>query len=299
MKIAALVIGVLFLGVIGYTLYLFSLVTETVNRIHNPTEESEKNETQISSVDPMSVLVLGIDGRSDEGISGRSDTMMLITLNPNEESIKMMSIPRDTRAEIVGHGTMEKINHAYAYGGPKMAVDSVEKLLNVPINHYVSLDMEGFKRLVDALDGILVDNEYEFSSHNHIYHFPEGEQILNGEEALAYTRTRKEDPHGIAGRDARQREVVESMMKEGSQFSTILRIEEILDILGDSVQTDLTLGEIWDYQSKIRSSIGTMDEIQMEYDGAILDDGLWYAIVSDEEISQIRREFREHLGLDD
>ena len=68
----------------------------------------------------------------------------------------MVSVPRDTRAKIVGKGTTEKINHAYAYGGPKMAVNSLEKLMDVPVDHYISIDMDGVKTVVDELGGVTI-----------------------------------------------------------------------------------------------------------------------------------------------
>lgn len=138
--------------------------------------------------------------------------MILVTVNPALKSMKMLSIPRDTRTEIVGKGTIEKINHAYAHGAPAMAMDSVENLFNVNIDHYVSINMEGFKELIDALGGVTVNNNFAFSSGG--YDFPEGQQFLSGDEALAYTRMRKEDPQGDFGRAARQREIVQAVIKE-------------------------------------------------------------------------------------
>ncbi|WP_059106214.1 LCP family glycopolymer transferase [Shouchella shacheensis] len=299
-KIISLIVGVLFLAAIGVGWYLYSQVSGAADRMHSPIEGreggSERRDTQISSGDPMSVLIAGIDARPDEGLTGRSDSMILVTVNPNQESMKMLSIPRDTRAEIVGHGTTEKINHAYAHGGAGMAMDSVENLFDVPIDHFVSLNMEGFETLIDALGGIRVNNEFEFS--NEGYQFSEGEQFLNGSEALAYTRMRYEDPRGDAGRAARQREIVEGVIEEGAQFSSVTRAGDILDILGDSVKTDLSLNEMWDYQSDYRSAVGTTDQIEVAHDGARLDDGLWYAIVPDEEIARVRAELREHLELE-
>ena len=88
---------------------------------------------------------------------------MVITLNPKNNSMKTVSIPRDTYTEIVGKGKSDKINHAYAFGGVDMSVATVEKFLNVPINYYIEVNMEGFKDIVDAVGGVDVNNDLEFS----------------------------------------------------------------------------------------------------------------------------------------
>ena len=124
--------------------------------MHQPVDISDRREEVISikNQDPFSVLVLGVDEQKDD--IGRSDSMIIITVNPNVESIKMLSIPRDTRTEIVGNGTEEKINHAYARGGVEMAIATVENFLDLPIDYYVKVNMDGFKEIIDALDGVTV-----------------------------------------------------------------------------------------------------------------------------------------------
>ena len=83
-----------------------------------------------------------------------------MTLNPKTKSMYMFSIPRDSRTEIVGHGTVDKINHAYAFGGVKMSIQSVENFLNgVPVDYYVEVNMESYKQLVDAIGGVTVNNK--------------------------------------------------------------------------------------------------------------------------------------------
>ena len=103
---------------------------------------------------------------------------MVITLNPKNNSMKTVSIPRDTYTEIVGKGKNDKINHAYAFGGVDMSVSTVEKFLNIPINYYVEVNMEGFKDIVDAVGGVDVNNDLEFTADGH--HFIKGNIHLTG-----------------------------------------------------------------------------------------------------------------------
>ena len=101
--------------------------------------------------------------RKQQGGGQRSDTIMILSINPKEKKTELVSIPRDTQAKIVGRGTTEKIAHAYAYGGPNMAVNSLEKLMNVPIDHYATIDMDGLHDMIDVLGGVDVVSNDTFS----------------------------------------------------------------------------------------------------------------------------------------
>lgn len=295
-KIAMIIVGVLFLAGVGFAYYVYDSIRDTANAIHEPIEGRQlpSRTVDIEDSEPVSFLIAGIDARGDT-LSGRSDTMILVTVNPALKSMKMLSIPRDTRTEIVGKGTIEKINHAYAHGGPAMAMDSVENLFNVNIDHYVSINMEGFKELIDALGGVTVNNNFAFSSGG--YDFPEGQQFLSGDEALAYTRMRKEDPQGDFGRAARQREIVQAVIKEAAQFGSITKANEMLDVVGGSVKTDMSLDDMWTLQNNYRGSLGTVDQITFDYTTPTID-GVSYVVLSDETVAEISSELREHLELE-
>ena len=97
------------------------------------------------------IMLMGVDRRQDD--AGRSDTLMVLTVDTEKEKGSIMSIPRDTRVRIEGHG-YDKINHAYPYGGHKLTRSTVEELLGVPMDYYVLVDIHAFERIIDALDGI-------------------------------------------------------------------------------------------------------------------------------------------------
>ncbi|MFK3936230.1 LCP family protein [Alkalihalobacillus sp. NPDC078783] len=295
-KIAIIIVGVLFLAGVGFAYYVYDSIRDTANSIHEPIDGRQlpTRTVDINDSEPVSFLIAGIDAHGED-LSGRSDTMILVTVNPAMKSMKMLSIPRDTRTEIVGRGTTEKINHAYAYGGPAMAMDSVENLFNVNIDHYVTINMEGFKELIDALGGVTVDNNFAFSSGG--YDFSEGRQFLSGDEALAYTRMRKEDPQGDLGRAARQREIVEAVFKEAAQFSSITKAGDMLNVVGGSVKTDMSLDDMWTLQNNYRNALGTVDQLEFDYTTPTID-GLSYVVLSDETIADISNELRKHLELD-
>ena len=169
LKITGILLLLLIIGAGVYAYSIFNSLTNAVDTMHQPIkrEKSEKRpeEITLTKQEPFSILLLGVDER--EGDRGRSDTMIVLTVNPNQNSIKMLSIPRDTRTEIIGHGTTDKINHAYAFGGEEMSMNTIENLLDIPIDYYVRVNMEGFKDIVDAVGGIKVNNNLDFSSDGH------------------------------------------------------------------------------------------------------------------------------------
>ncbi|TSB48577.1 LCP family glycopolymer transferase [Alkalicoccobacillus porphyridii] len=295
-KIAIIIVGVLFLAGAGFAYYVYDSIRDTASAIHEPIGDRElpSREVDIDNAEPVSFLIAGIDARGDD-LAGRSDTMILVTVNPGERSVKMLSIPRDTRTEIIGRGTIEKINHAHAYGGAAMAMDSVENLFDVSIDHYVTINMEGFKELIDALGGVTVNNDFAFESSG--YTFPEGQQFLSGDEALAYSRMRYEDPRGDLGRAARQREILEAVMNEAAQFSSITKANDILNVVGGSVRTDMSLDQMWTLQNNYRSALGTVDQLEFDYTTQTID-GASYVLLSDETVASLSSELREHLELD-
>ncbi len=174
------IIGVLVIGGGVYAYNVYSKVSNTLNEVHKPLERDKNNkqEAKINKSEPVSILLLGADERGED--KGRSDSLMVITLNPKNNSMKTVSIPRDTYTEIVGKGKSDKINHAYAFGGVDMSVATVEKFLNIPINYYIEVNMEGFKDIVDAVGGVDVNNDLEFSLDGH--HFQKGNVHLTGDQ---------------------------------------------------------------------------------------------------------------------
>ncbi|MED3646430.1 LCP family protein [Halalkalibacterium halodurans] len=294
-----LILGTITVAIIGYGIYLYSSIQNTAGEMHEPLDRGDKSDKRdaafdISAQDPFSILIAGVDSREDTH-AGRSDTLIVLTVNPKEESIKMLSIPRDTRTEIVGRGTDDKINHAYAFGGAQMTIDTVENFLDIPIDHYVSINMDGFTQLVDALGGVSVENAFAFSQNG--YQFEEGEIFLEtGDEALAYARMRKQDNRGDFGRNDRQRQIVEAVIKQGAQFSSITKAGAILDAVGESVRTDLQLDGMWELQSNYRGAAKNIEHLEITGEGTRINN-IYYLIIPQEEIARVQGELKSHLEL--
>jgi LCP family protein required for cell wall assembly len=264
----------------------------THQALHRKVSEKRDEGVKFSEKDPISILLLGVDER--EGDRGRSDSMILMTVNPETKSMKMVSIPRDTRAEIIGHGTTDKINHAYAYGGVNMAVDTVENFLDVPVDYYVQVNMESFKDIVDAVGGVTVNNSLDFTYDG--VHFKKGQISLDGEEALKFSRMRYEDPRGDFGRQERQRQIIQAVIKKGASFNTLANYGDILDTIGKNIKTNLTFDNMKDIQSNYKEARHSLEQLQVNGEGQKVD-GVYYYVVSEAEREKLSTELKEHLNI--
>ena len=152
------------------------------------------------------VMILGVDQRADD--VGRSDTLMVATLDKDSGKGALLSVPRDTRVAIEGHG-YDKVNHAYAFGGHELSQKTVEQLLGVPMDHYIIINTSAFERIIDALGGVDIKVEkrmhYEDPWDDHgglVIDLYPGEQHMDGKKAIQYVRYR--DGEGDIGRIGRQ-----------------------------------------------------------------------------------------------
>jgi polyisoprenyl-teichoic acid--peptidoglycan teichoic acid transferase len=293
-----------FILLVGGGLYFYNAyndVANAVNKMNKPIsrEVSEKREEKVEfeQRDPISILMVGIDER--EGDHGRTDSMLVLTVNPETRTTKILSIPRDTRTKLIDpenpkKTSLDKINHAYAFGGIEMSIASVENFLNIPIDYYVEINMEGFKDIVDAVGGIEVDNQYEFELDG--VSLKEGPQHLNGTKALAYSRMRIEDPRGDIGRGERQREVISKIIDKGKSLSTLTNYKDILDALENNIKTNLTLTEIIEMQSSYKPAAETLEKLEIEGSGKMIND-VWYFMVDEETRQTLSDNLRTQLGL--
>lgn len=302
MRVIVLSMLTLFVGLGVYFYNVYSDVASAVDKMHKPIERkvSEKREekVELQGKDPLSILLVGVDKR--KGDSGRTDSMIVATINPNTNTTKLLSIPRDMKTKIVSNSDPSKnrttkINSAYAYGGIEMTIDTVENFLNIPIDYYVEVNMEGFKDIVNAVGGIDVDNKYKFELDGTT--LSPGPQHLNGEKALQYARMRKEDPQGDFGRQERQKEVISKIIAKGTEFSTLTNYDDILEALQENVQTNLTLTDMIDIQAEYKSAGSNIQKLQVEGEGkSIANDG-WYYFVTDETRQVLSNELRAQLEL--
>lgn len=295
------IVAVLVIGLIGVAAKLYFDVSNSINETYQSVERDREdrlreNDVDLSQKDSFSVLLMGIDtgdlGRVEQG---RSDTMMVATISPQDNQTTVVSIGRDSYVDIVGHGTTDKINHAYAFGGPAMAMNTVEKFLDIPIDHYVSINMAGLKELVDAVGGIEVDNEITFSQDG--FDFAIGRTSLNGEQALAYSRMRYEDPNGDYGRQERQRKIVEGIVKKVLSLDGITQYQTILNAVEQNMKTDMSFDDMRTLAFNYRSAFQTIKQDQLQGEG-FMQEGISYQRVSDEDLARVQKELKAQLNLE-
>lgn len=190
----------------------------------------DKGKDKNNKVD--NILLIGEDDKGETGVA-RSDTMIILTINKSSKSIKLTSLTRDTLVMIPNKG-YEKLNHAYAYGGPKLLLKTINDNFDIDIKDYAVVDFKSFIEIVDILDGVDISiDEREINHLNKVietcyrldsakkgnieYISTTGEHTLNGYQALAYARIRKIDT--IYNRDQRQREILSSIAHKLSNTS--------------------------------------------------------------------------------
>lgn len=205
--------------------------------------------------DKATVMIMGVDERADD--VGRSDTLMIATLDPEKNQAAILSVPRDTRVKISGHG-FDKINAAYAYGGRQLTQKTIENLLNTHIDHYIKINIHGFTKIIDALGGIDIDVEkrmyYEdpWDDDGGLYiDLQPGMQHMDGKTAITYVRYRDEE--GDIGRIKRQQNFMKAVMDKLVSPTIIPKLPSIVSAVSDSVETDMSVSEILSF-------IGTLQE---------------------------------------
>lgn len=255
------------------------------------------NSTALASGKPFAILLLGTDtgalGRHDVG---RTDTMIVATINPQKQTAKLTSIPRDTLVNIYGsQQDEEKINAAYPLYGAKTTVRTVEHLVNIPIHYYVLLNMGGLKKMINAVGGVTVDPLLTF--HYEQANVVKGHKIhLNGASALAYSRMRDQDPLGDYGRQARQRQIIKALVLKEASLSSITRYRSVLDSLSDNLQTNLTFNDLMWLRAKDGHTSRHIQSQTLQGENATLN-GIDYQIAPQSEINKISTNLRQALGL--
>ncbi|HGV8415495.1 LCP family protein [Enterococcus faecium] len=293
------ILVVLVLAIVGVGAKLYLDLSHSIEKTYESVERTQGERTKPVDLDKQesfSVLLMGIDtgdlGRVDQG---RSDTMMVATVSPEDKQTTIVSIPRDTYVDIVGHDTKDKINHAYAFGGAAMAMDTVQKYADIPIDHYVSINMKGLKELVDAVGGIEVNNDLTFSQDG--YDFTIGKITLNGDQALSYSRMRYEDPNGDYGRQERQRKIVEGVAKKVLSLNGVSNYQSVLNALESNMKTDMSFDEMKKIALDYREAFGTIKQDQLQGEG-FMQDNISYQKVSDQELDRVKKELKDQMNLE-
>ena len=198
---------------------------------------------------PFTMLLLGADNRGKPG-DARTDTILFARVDPGKKKVWLLSLPRDTRVNIPGHG-VAKLNKAYTLGGAALTIDTVEELLGVPVNHYMEVNINGFKRIVDVLGGVWVDVDVEIDDPKAAaanpghegQHIEPGYQRLSPAEALVYVRSRDYADADFT-RMRHQQEFFKAVAKQSMTIANFFKLPRLVREGSRFTKSDMTVGEL-------------------------------------------------------
>ncbi len=288
-------------GAYGAHLYIKaeSVVTDSYQPIERDGIRSNVNPFE----DNISVLFIGVDDSSKRNFSSnsRTDALMLATFNKDDKSVKLLSIPRDSYVYIPEKGFNDKINHAHAYGGVEATLETVENLLDVPVDYYVKMNFNAFIDVIDALEGIEVDVPYTFKEQDSkdkagAITLEKGLQTLNGEEALALARTRKLDNDIERGK--RQQEIIKAIIHKAASVKSIHHYTDVMEAIGDNMTTDMRFDEMVSFVNyAVAGKKLHTETLNLEGSDTRIN-GIYYYQLDEPGLEEIKQTLKTHLDLD-
>ncbi len=281
----------------GYSAYKSAKSTFTKTYDSTNVQKARNVSSVIQQGKPLSILLLGTDtgalGRHD---TGRTDTMIVASVNPKKKTIHLTSIARDTKVVVPGDTQpYEKINAAYTIGGAGTAVKTVQNLLDVPIDFYAIINMGGLEKMVNAVGGVDVTPPltFKYGAANVV----KGKKIhLNGRAALDYSRMRDDDPRGDYGRQARQRQIIKKLVMKGLNITSLPRYKSILSSLSGNMKTDMTFDDMIAIRAKYGDATHHIKSQTLQGENTMID-GLSYQVVPQTELLRVSNDIRASLGL--
>ncbi|HFH9915681.1 TPA: LCP family protein [Streptococcus suis] len=309
------------LAIVGLTLgagliygaSLLNFSTGTISKTYKQLD-GEKEITPIDAIESLTILLMGVDmdqaTRGGDWEGGRSDSMILVTVNPQTKETNMMSLTRDIMVEIAeangeSSGTVEKLNHSYSYGQAPMAIATIEKMMDITIDRYIEINMDGLVELVDAVGGIEVNNTLGFpisiSEHEPAYTsiVQPGKQLVNGDQALVYARMRYDDPEGDIGRQRRQREVITAIIKKLLQLDGLTQYKKILTAISNNMRTNIeispaTIPSLLGY----KDSVSKLNSYQLRGVDQMVDE-IYYQLPTSEHLLEMQNILKKSIGLEE
>ncbi|WP_445487907.1 LCP family protein [Niallia sp. 03133] len=292
---------------VGYGAYLYTKAKSVINNSYQPIDRASKREAKVDpKIDDVSILFIGVDdSKKRSSASGttrsRSDALMVATLNEKEKSVKLLSIPRDSYVFIPERGYSDKITHAHYFGGVSSTIETVEGLLDIPIDYYVKMNFDAFMDTVDALDGIDVDVPVTFTEQNSkdkkgAIHLEKGPQTLNGEQALALARTRKIDNDIERGK--RQQLVLKAIMNKAVSAKAITKYSSLMEAVGANITTDLSFNEIQSFLAYATAENGLqVDSLTLTGNDGKDESGKYIYKLDETALEQTKAILQNHLGV--
>ena len=305
LKVSMLVTLSFVISATAYAVYLTKQAEHAANNAYEVIEDRaipEKREVKVEPAqDNVSILILGVDDSEKRGQgadNSRTDALLLATLNNKAKTVKLVSIPRDSYVYIPHVGYRDKINHAHAYGGTLASIETVEELFDIPVDYYLRLNFNAFIEIVDALGGIEAEVPYamlemdEFDKKT--VNLQPGLQTLDGREALALARTRKQDSDIERGK--RQQEIIKAIATKAASFTSITKYDDILNAVSNNMKTDMSFTEMKSFFSYLTNGMPRIDTLTLEgFDD--MSTGVYYYKLNNQALDEVSHILQSHLGL--
>lgn len=258
--------------------------------------EKAVDDDLLTAKDKATIMIMGVDERDDD--VGRSDTLMIASIDPKKNQASLLSVPRDTRVKIKGHG-FDKINAAYAYGHEKLSQDTVEGLLGLNIDHYIIINTKSFAKIIDALGGIDIDVPkrmyYEDPWDDDgglVIDFRPGMQHMDGAKAVTYVRYRDEE--GDLGRIRRQQDFVKACVDKLVSPAVIPKLPSIIREVMGSIKTDLSFRQLLEFAGTLKDAKRNGLKTDMVPGRPLYIDGISYWIP---DLTKLRTTVADTLGI--
>lgn len=294
----------LIIGGISYSSFIYSKAKAVASNSYAEINKSSKRDKEVSPLkDNISILIMGVDEseqrKSQYGEAVRTDALLLATINKDDKSVKLVSIPRDSRVYIPSRKKLDKITHAHVFGGVESTRDTVERFLNVPVDYYVKFNFESFIKIVDSLGGIDIDVPVTFTEQDSkdqagAIHLEKGYQHLNGEQALALARTRKIDSDAMRGQ--RQQLVIEAIAKKALSVKSITKLSSLLDAVDKNLKTNLTFDDMLAIAKNMAGTDLNIEKLQVQGADKRIN-GIYYYQPNEQNVTEISKKLNEHLGI--
>ncbi|QOS99186.1 LCP family protein [Brevibacterium sp. JNUCC-42] len=309
----------------AYAFYVYKTIDDAMNKAtEDPYQDVQSTlpvDSSYSSSKPISVVMLGRDTREETG-SVNTDVMIVGVIDPDTKKVTMISIPRDTRVKIPGYRGYHKVNAVFANGeverrqakakgqtptenGITLTKKTLEQVLGIPINHYVEVDFNGFKAVVDAVGGVEVNIDrrlvYDDPTDNTHINLNPGRQVLNGKNALDYVRHRH-DNRGTKyysndfDRNNRQQEVIKEIMNKMLSIEGFAKLPKVIETSGDHVHTDFSKQQILGIANDFKNF--NMDNFVVVDSGAFWSSSTSYTLLPTSKRDEIRQTLQSAMKLD-
>lgn len=295
------IIALLLVSAIGVCGYEYANVRHAANKSYKSAgltkDENGAKNSIIKNKEPISILLTGTDtGALGRSYKGRTDSIMVVVVNPKTKTTTAVSFERDFQVNLPDYpnNSPSKLNAAYTYGGISELAKVLKNYFKIPINAYGMINMGGMKSIIDKIGGIDITPTLSFNYEG--YTFTKGVTThMDGAKALAYSRMRYDDPQGDYGRQARQRQLLGAIIKSSTDISTLLN-SDFISSLSNQVQTDLTFDDLTSMGLNYRKA---GDNVVSDYTHGtgFYQDGVSYQSISRDERQRISNVIRQAMGM--